>query len=153
MFATCILFVATPERAVAQITVGGGINAGTDDLGPGLTFTGTYGVMEKIRVAAGLSMYFPGEDANLWSFDINGQYTFLTQDKLNAYGLAGLNYTKSSVKVLGTTFDDSAVGLNLGAGADYVVGPGHAFTEFKFVAGDYDRMEIWVGFRYPLGGK
>ncbi len=153
LFGAFVLLTLPTQKASAQITVGGGLNAGTDELGPGLTLTGTYGIQEKIRVAGGLSLYFP-KDADMWSVDLNGQYTFMTKDLLNVYGLGGLNFTKTKVEVLGSDFTDSAIGINLGAGADYAFGPGMLFGEFKLVAiTDYDRAELWVGFRYPLGGK
>ena len=89
------------------------------------------------------------------AFNVDGHYVFNYLDKMEIYGLAGMNITLAKIKneysYLGqqeTTFgsSDNSIGLNIGAGAYFkVLEQGDIFAEVKYILGKYDQLMIRGG--------
>lgn len=109
---------------------------------PILSFNAVYEVNLPFHIVPRLNIYFPYIDKQTFdtfiykttmngiSLDVDGHYVFNSLDKFEFYGLAGINilYARRSYveKENGTTlFSDAssntALGLNLGAGAYWMV--------------------------------
>ncbi len=151
-----------------QILIGAGLVFGSgalDDGGDldndlGLKVDGYYSINENLRAGASFTFYLPKTEdsfggeltATVIEFDVNGQYIFLHQDDLTAYGLAGLNFTSVSVDFEGASDSESETGLNLGVGGEYALDFGKLFSELKLagIGGDADQFVISAGLRIGL---
>jgi hypothetical protein len=93
-----------------------------------------------------------GVDINFFGFNINGHYIFYSEDKLMAYGLAGINILRSKVEAGGFSASNSETGLNLGAGVEFAQDFGNIFGELKLagLGGDADQLVIGGGVRFPI---
>ncbi|MEX1136378.1 MAG: outer membrane beta-barrel protein, partial [Balneolales bacterium] len=117
---------------------------------------------EQIFVGGDFTYYFPDEETAFdveqrltWmEFNINGQYHFIEDDELRAYGLGGLNYisVRSSVEADGFEASDSEseIGLNIGGGVEYDLEFGLVYGELKFIISDADQLVLGGGIRIPL---
>ncbi len=163
---------AGPTGAVAQqdLMAGGGlVLTDMDPFGLGLQVNASAAIaeVENLRVAGDLTYYLPDSESEtiggetyeasfgMIALNANAHYFFFANETLSAYGLGGLNISRSSTSVdfAGATESDSNMefGLNLGAGLHYPVTFGVVYGEVKLVTGDYDRMELGGGVRIPLG--
>jgi len=87
-------------------------------------------------------------------FEINGDvhYAFSDNGNVMFYGLGGLNLVVASGKFFGESFSDTDIGLNLGAGGEYVIADKfNAFTEAKFGLGGAEQLLISAGIYFTLG--
>ena len=171
MLAALVLFTFfATHTASAQFLVGGGLAfstgasyTGLDAGGIGIQANGNYLLNEEqgIRLAADVTIFFPddqfGIDISFFTINTNGHYIFSTSETLMAYALAGLNFAvvswDANVPVVGfnTSFSDTSVGLNAGAGAEYEVGFGYLYGEAKVVLGGADAFVLGFGIRVPVG--
>ncbi len=151
-------FILT-DSATAQIQAGAGFAYGSEIEELGLQVNGTYQITDNIRAAADFVYFFvedpPGGSFGFNTLNLNGHYIIPNVPNINAYALAGLNFafTSTEFTVLGNTVDDSSteLGLNIGAGAEFGVGPGNIFAEIKYVLGDADQLVIGAGYRIGIG--
>ena len=140
----------------AQLKVGGGLALGTamgvDDngdeiMGFGIQLRAYKGFDESMGVAGGLTYFFPSapDGMTLTSFEIfaDFHYNFITDETMDVYGLAGLNYAYAKAEIewvvdpiTGQTqtveADDSKVGLNIGGGMAYKMGSLDIYGELKY---------------------
>lgn len=87
-------------------------------------------------------------------FEINGDvhYAFSDNGNVMFYGLGGLNIVSVSAKVFGVSASTTDIGLNLGAGGEFVVGDKfNAFAEAKFGLGGAEQLLISAGIYFTLG--
>lgn len=87
-------------------------------------------------------------------FDVNAHYVFNSLDKIEIYGLAGLDvmlakkkevFTMPGVKDI-TKEHDNAIGLNLGAGSYIKMTESiDLFVEAKYIVSKYDQFMLNVG--------
>ncbi|MEX0929818.1 MAG: hypothetical protein WD266_05920 [Balneolales bacterium] len=153
--ATCLFNVT---ETIAQIQAGGGLAYGTNVEKLGLQVNGYYTIPANEQIRAGIeyTYFFPenyegGGSSRYSEFNVNGNYLFLEEDEITAYGLAGLNYT--TVSWSGNQFfgaSGSRTGLNLGAGAEYQAGFGVLYGELKFVVSTFDQLVLSLGTRIPF---
>jgi len=122
-----------------------------------------------VHISPSFTIFYPnitkGQDdkTNVSSimFDINGHYLFNSQDKLEFYGLAGLDFLISWKKL---TFEnnivssptitemDNAMGLNLGAGTYMKIsGQFDIYGEVKYILSKYDQFMLNVGILIKIG--
>lgn len=158
------LFVAvlTLPAVNAQFTkIGGGVGYGTGfwfhemeyDYNRSGHFPifaeGIYEINVPLHISARISYFFPNvtkEFSYKWSvssmmLDIDGHYVFNSLDKLEFYGLVGMNflYTWKKEKMISATEEvftetDNAFGLNLGAGAYFkLTNQFDLFAEAKYI--------------------
>jgi len=123
-----------------------------------------YPVNEKIRLVGDFTFFFPKESGNVQAtvlgVNFNGHYQLYSEDKLNVYGLGGINIAILSIDFpnqdgndLGGLDDStSEFGLNLGAGAEYALDFGNLFGELKFagVGGNADQLVFGLGVRFNI---
>lgn len=117
-----------------DITVGGGLTlttgVGTGGGGEiGVNGGGYYAITDDIRAGLGVSLFF-GDFAPT-QINIDGHYLFKNEDNLVLYGLAGLGYWRWSFDTGFGSFSVTTTGLNLGAGAEYVMDSFILFGEAK----------------------
>jgi opacity protein-like surface antigen len=80
--------------------------------------------------------------------DVNGHYVFNSLDRIEFYGLAGMNITFTNIKWINTTSSgsDNAFGLNLGAGTYVkVTDKFDIYAEAKYILSKYDQVVVNLG--------
>lgn len=98
----------------------------------------------SLKISPSFIYYLPKDqvDVKINWFEINGNanYYFLDQDKLSVYGLGGLNYSSVKAKYDGPYSglidygaSDGRFGLNIGGGANFILGNLMPFAELKYV--------------------
>ncbi|MDZ7693888.1 MAG: outer membrane beta-barrel protein [Balneolaceae bacterium] len=161
------------SNAFAQndLKLGGGLVFGSgvfdfDELDNdlGIKVDGVYSFNEEFRGNADLVFFFPKSEGNvdvsLFSINLNGNYIFLSEEELTAYGLAGINIAIIKVdteqsfggQTFGGSNSESELGLNLGAGVEYGLDFADLFGELKFagLGGDADQLVIGAGLRFAI---
>lgn len=142
----------------------------------GLTAGGIYKINENLSIAAFYFLSFPhktkytDEDnykiktsVNTSMFDADAHYIFMPAEKIDIYGIAGLNILFSSLKNKNEVSDkgeeiyrerDNALGVNLGIGADiYLTDKYSLFCDAKYIIGKYDQLKIDAGILINLKYK
>ncbi len=122
---TAIILGVMPSAADAQVTVGPTLAYDNDiDLGLGATLgTALPSLGQGFGLLADILMFFPDGPANY--FEVNGNVTYdfpLEGSTIVPYLLGGINIARSSGELLGVSFSDTQVGLNLGGGVDFDAG-------------------------------
>lgn len=157
-----VLFSLKPVQAQeGAIQIGPGLVYGNQVERLGLKADGTYSINEIIRAAADFTLFFPEKTdlgggneltATWMALNFNAHYFFYSQDELSAYGIGGLNISILRASISGTSDSESELGLNLGAGVEYVADFGNLFGELTLagIAGDADQLVIGGGVRFPL---
>jgi opacity protein-like surface antigen len=167
--------LAATSRAEAQLRVGGGVVwTDLDPLGLGFQVNGYMGVPDLfpgLRLGGDITYYLPESERvtvpglgsfeselSLLALNANAQLHLLTQDQLSVYALGGLNFSRASVSVsvpgFGSESDsETKLGLNLGGGAEFLVGFGALYGEAKYVVAgdDWARVVLGLGIRIPIG--
>jgi opacity protein-like surface antigen len=172
-----LLIILIIRSANGQFTkIGGGLTYGTGfhfnnerglvaDLNrspvTGILVKGIYELKLPIYISPSFTYFIPrtnltstpadnGEKTRVSSimFDFNGHYVFNPSDRIEFYGLAGLNITFAKIKRIGISYSgtDNAPGLNIGAGTfikltDTMV----IFGEIKFIVSKYDQVLVNAG--------
>lgn len=160
LFALVFTFNTSSLAQSGDIEVGVGLVYGSEIEQPGITADGYYTINEQFRAGLGLTYFFPndfpGGDVTWFAIDLNGNYIFHNEDKLMAYGLAGINIINASVDFDADGTDgstsDSEMGLNIGAGIEYTLDFADLFGEIKYggLGGDADQLAISAGLRFPI---
>lgn len=152
-----LLSFAAVVTAEAQYSAGAGLIYGTEIEQLGIRGEGFYTINEDFRVGASLGYFFP-DDFNIGSrrwFDVNANanYFLYAEDEVSIYGLGGLNFAFLSIN-----FDnfpnesETEVGLNLGAGVEYMLDFASLFGELQLsgLGGDADQLVLGAGLRFDL---
>ncbi len=129
-------------------------------MGVGIDISALAQIAEKVDAEAAFIFYFPssqeGVTFQMSTFNLNGHYNFFEQDKLSAYGLAGLNYSfgeaEFEIPGLGTFSESfSEVGLNIGLGGAYAFSDKLDGTaQLGYTVGDADQLFINFGVMYKF---
>jgi outer membrane immunogenic protein len=155
------------QNSNAQIGLGAGLAFGTEIETIGIQVGGTYLINEQFRAAADIIFYLPKTEGDsdfevetkLFEFNANVHYIFFEDESMNAYGLAGLNYSRISfdsptVSVPGfsfaSSFSSNEIGLNLGIGAMLDLDFSWLYGEVKYVVSDFDQLVIAAGLRFAI---
>ncbi len=171
--ALVFMLVAGVSKAQdSKFLLGGGATYASDISSFGFFVKANYAITEKIEVAADFNYFLPKKVAvgmgmedvkyNYMSFDVDGHFAFLSDEKMTLYGLAGLNilmvripsYEVSypgagTMKFGGTT--DSNMGLNLGAGGRFGLSDKlSAFGEVKYVISEGGYVQVNAGILFAL---
>lgn len=153
------VFTLIGFQSIAQINRSGGVFLGysTDINKIGIGVNAEFPVMEKLSIAPSFFYYFPekedGVSLNFLEFNANANYYFFQNEGISVYALGGLNLTRTSVSFEGSNFfgggfspSSNNVGLNLGAGANFIVSEKLSpFAEVKYVASTFGRLVIFGG--------
>ena len=158
LFLVLCLF-GTASIAQAQFRLGPLVAFGTDtDLGLGAK--AKFDLDDKFKISP--SFIFLASNSENTSFgkvssslfEINGDvhYAFSETESVMFYGLGGLNVVFASGKIFGESFSDTDIGLNLGAGGEFVVAEKFdAFAEAKFGLGGAEQLLLSAGIYFTLG--
>jgi opacity protein-like surface antigen len=166
VFLLFALFICTSGFSQFKFKgVGGGLALGSQAainksgdvvMGFGIYINGLAQIVEKIDAEASFVYYFPSKPASgfkltLTTLNFNGHYNFLQNDKLTAYGFAGLNISMVKTKISTYSSSDSRAGINLGAGGAYgVSGKLDAVGQIGYTFGDADQLFINLGVIYKF---
>jgi opacity protein-like surface antigen len=163
--ALAFIFVGTFTQA--QVRVGGGFTYGSKFEQPGVFARGEFQIPNKdLGIVASGNFYFPKsiEDNNLGvettlnrlALNLDGMYTFASNDFLDIYGLGGLNVllASSSTKISG--FDsrkesDTTLGFGVGGGIRYKLESNLVpMAEIKYINGGQKELVINIGVLFQL---
>ena len=149
IFLTTLLFSVT---AKAQFSAGAGLVYGADVEELGLQLRVMYDVNDTWRGSVDFITYFIGIDGiTLSELNFNPHYKFLNKDKINVYGIAGLNLTTASLDFLGETVRESELGLNLGIGGEFGLSEKLSIlSEVKYSIGDASQFVIGAGVAFKF---
>jgi len=167
-----IAFLTIPAVNAQFTKIGGGIGYGTGfwfhemeyDYNRSGHFPifveGIYEITVPLHVTGRISYFFPNVTKNYdkvsvssMMFDINGHYVFNSLDRLEFYGLAGMDFlltwkktTYESAMSEPITENDNAIGLNLGAGACFkITNQFDLFAEAKYIVSKYGQFMANAG--------
>lgn len=140
------------QKVQAQVSIGAGVAFGSDIEQVGLQADLHYRLanLPAIQLGAGFIYYFPKDNHDFLEFNLNGAYIFYEEFMFKSYGYTGLNYARSSVSFGDASVSDTAIGLNIGIGAEYDLGPVLAFGDLKYVVSDFDQAVFSIGVRIPF---
>jgi opacity protein-like surface antigen len=154
-----VFIVGCVFSSSAQFTFGGGLSMGTkmgisdtggDKIGLGLNARANY-ALKSFDLSGGFTYFFPSAPSGLEmkasQLNVDGHYSFVKQDNMSVYGLAGLNYSFATASVamegVSISASDSKVGVNLGAGAKF----NKVFVEGKYDTA-FEQIAITVGIMF-----
>lgn len=148
IFLTLAFAALFASASFGQLKFGGGLSYGTEAENVGINVRADYSINDKIAIVPGFTYFLPKDDVTFMEFNADCHYSFNEM----FYGLGGLNYTHfkaeiPSIEFMGVTvgggdISDSAMGLNVGAGAKL---GSMFFAEAKYVLSDYDQLVLSVG--------
>lgn len=137
-----------------RVQLGPGLAYGGEAENLGISVDGYYTINEQFRAGAAFIYFFPEDNINHYTVDLNGNYIFHREEPWMAYGIAGLNiFTYSwDSDVEGIDGSESELGLNLGAGVEYTRNFGNLFGELKLagVGGDANQLVLGAGVRFDI---
>lgn len=154
ILALLLAFNISAHAQEGRIQLGPGLAYGGEAENLGISVDGYYSINEQFRAGAALIYFFPKDDINHYTIDLNGNYIFHREDLWMAYAIAGLNiftYNWDS-DVEGVDDSESELGLNLGAGIEYARSFGNLFGELKLagIGGDANQVVLGAGVRFDL---
>lgn len=160
----CIVFLCCTlhfAHAQDETRIGALLAYGTEVENLGIGANAEFPIMDKLTISPSFIYYLPKDQVGVkvnW-FEINGNanYYFLEQDNLSVYGLGGLNYSSVKVKYdgpYGGIIDyggaDGRFGLNIGGGANFILGNLTPFAELKYVIIDGGQLVLAAGVKFGL---
>ncbi|HNU59003.1 MAG TPA: outer membrane beta-barrel protein [Aquaticitalea sp.] len=159
-----VLFLIFSLTASAQTEtrIGGLLAYGTEIKNLGIGANAEFPVIEKLTISPSFIFYLPKKETgikiNWFEVNANANYYFLQEEKVEVYGLAGLNYSSVKVKYaeelsfLGDfSASDGRIGLNLGGGANFNIGSSITpFAELKYVIIDGGQLVIAGGVKFNI---
>src|SRR5699024_2156965 len=97
-----------------------------------------------------VNIYFPDNAYydGYFAVNLNGHYLFFDKPTYDFYGLAGINIASGKHNPL--HHHETAVGLNLGIGAEYHLSVFSVLGEFKYAISRLGQFVIGGGFRVPI---
>ena len=144
----------------AQVRVGGGFTYGTKFEKPGLFARGEFQIPDKdFGIVGSVNYYLPKEDKNLGvsetrlALNLDGMYTFASNDFLDIYGLGGLNVLTYSRKITGfkDKTSDTKFGFGVGGGIRYVLESNLVpMAEVRYINGGQDEFVVNIGVLYKF---
>jgi len=145
-------FIFLPLFSLGQLSVGGGGAYDTAFERGGLNVQGMYEINKRLRPSFNMVYYISpaGFISTSLSFNTNLHFLILNKERLNVYGLGGLNITRFRIKDSFQKIIETTSGLNVGGGIDFNVsrnlsGIGEVKYDFEDVA---NRWIISAGVMY-----
>lgn len=166
LMSALVLGVATSMAQVEKgdIAVGGNLvyGSGIENLGFGARFQ--YTIIDHVRAEVGFNYFFKKNYQSMWDANLNAHYLIsVYQDKLFLYPIVGLNFSslsfdeKGAAKEFGAQAEDAhddinRFGLNLGAGAQYMITDNFGVTlEYRHtILKDIDQGVFGLGVNYKF---
>lgn len=146
------LAILNTDAAEAQVKAGVGMAFGSDIEQIGIQGDIHYRMLNRpaLQFGGGLIYYFPKDNHNFMELNANAGYIFYEEFMFKSYAYTGLNYARSKVDTGNDSLTDSAIGLNLGLGAEYDFGGILAFGDLKYVISEFDQPVFSIGLRLPF---
>ncbi len=165
----CVALISLSASAqIGEQNIGAHLLYGTDmsNIGFGLKYQNN--VTDVIRIEGVFDYYLKKDDFTMFDVNVNGHYLFPLTDKVIAYPLVGINYTRWKQKEL-FSFDDEeytdisdedyddeindgSIGLNIGGGIQYKLTDKiriGAELKYQTISG-FNTAVIGVGLTYTL---
>lgn len=147
------LWAAAPPLQ-AQMTLGPTVAWEADlDFGIGGTLRAPLAsVGEGVGIMADFLIFFP--DLSDY-FEINGNLTYdlpLQESTALPFVLAGVTIGRTSGEVLGISFSDTAVRLNIGGGVEFDAGTLRPSAGVRIELGDGDAVVFFASIPFAIGG-
>lgn len=149
IFILGLTLIYNTDTQAQDFKAGGGLAFGSEVEAIGIQATGVYNINEEFNGAADFIIFFP-DNYDWWELNINGHYKFHSQDNVQVYGLAGLNFASWEVDTGVGSISDSEAGLNLGGGAEMGLDFANLYGEIKYILSDADQLVISAGLRFPF---
>lgn len=143
--------------------IGLGLGYGQEIEEIGLGLNANYAVTDDIRIAGDFYYYFVADEEfsgqtvefDVYELNANVHYLFINDESSILYGLAGLNYfnigASSEADGVTVSADENEVGLNLGAGFEFLANEQISlFGEAKYAVSDFDQFLFSAGARFKL---
>ena len=157
-------FSKTLNAQEIETRIGAMLAYGTEIENIGIGANAEFGIMDKLSISPSFIYYLPKEEGPIkvtwFEFNANANYYFIQDEKLDVYGLGGLNYTNVNVKFDTNAFggfggnasgSDGRIGLNLGGGANLNSGGNISpFAELKYVIIDGGQLVIAAGVKFKI---
>ncbi|MFK7982657.1 MAG: hypothetical protein AB8G86_21945 [Saprospiraceae bacterium] len=114
-------FIFLPLFSFGQLSVGGGASYDTAFERGGLNVQGMYEINKRLRPSFNMVYYISpaGFISTSLSFNTNLHFLILNKEKINVYGLGGLNITRFRLKDSFQKVITTDLGLNIGGGIDF----------------------------------
>lgn len=150
-----ILFMAIifliPQQSNAQVKIGAGAAFASDIEQVGIQGDLHYRLTDRpVQFSGSLVYYFPKDNHDFIEANLNGAYIFYEEFMFKSYLYTGLNLARSTVNFPDGSVSDNAIGMNIGAGAEYDFGPVLGFGDLKYVFGDFNQPNFAIGLRLPF---
>lgn len=149
-----ILFFAISIAMFSQTKIGIQAAYGTNtEFGVGAK--ASFKITENIYASPSFNYFFgegtQGVSSSILGFNADGHYIFPSKDGLLFYPLAGLNFTRASVSVLGISASTTEIGFNVGGGLNYDLSSSlTGVFEAKYVLSAFDQAAFNLGILYNL---
>ncbi len=153
LFAALFLFCGSKVAHSQDFGITFGAGYGSEIESIGIQAGALYSFTESIRAAVDFVYFLPkdngGVDLTWTEINANAHYLIVNDESMKFYGLAGLNYAMLTAEFMGFSSSASEVGLNIGAGFEYMLGPTMSiYAETKYVLGDADQFGGFGGIRF-----
>ncbi|MDZ7717964.1 MAG: hypothetical protein U5K72_03965 [Balneolaceae bacterium] len=150
-----ILFYAiillSPQQTDAQVKLGAGAAFASDIEQVGVQGDLHYRLSNQpFQFSGSLLYYFPKDNHDFVEANLNGAYIFYEEFMFKSYLYTGLNLARSKVNFPNSSVIDRAIGLNIGAGAEYDFGPILGFGDLKYVFGEFNQPNFSIGLRFQF---
>lgn len=164
LFFLSLFSLSTASAQEIDTRIGGMLAYGTKIENIGIGANAEFGIIENLSISPSFIFYLPKKNGpvktNWFELNANANYYFLSEDKFDVYGLAGLNYSQIKVKFdgpahgvygEGISASDGRVGLNIGGGANLNLdGNIIPFAEIKYVIIDGGQLVIAAGVKFNI---
>ncbi len=149
---------AQTEFEKGQMAINAGISYGFDIEKLGLRGGLTYFLTPEMRIGGDLNYWLTesssGGSSTALELNANFNYIFFNENNMILYGIGslGIHYARVKLTVFGETISDSdsELGLGIGGGFEYNLGPISIFAEPKLFITGFDQFKLNIGLRYYL---
>lgn len=154
------------DQAQNETVIGGGLVYGSGIEQPGIQVKYYRPLPDaldnKLLVGGNITVFFPDKftafgvegSTQLITINSDGRFLFKQTDNYDLYGLAGLNISFIGTEIEGiggfNTTSRSSLGVSFGGGGSLKVGFAQLNAELRYVANDFDQIELSAGLQIPI---
>ncbi|GHT37224.1 hypothetical protein AGMMS49574_29800 [Bacteroidia bacterium] len=109
-----------------------------------------YHVSNPIRVEPSLTFYFPKDHVTILDVSLNAHYVVPIHEEFNVYPVAGVGVFSSRFSYDGDSYGNTDFGINVGAGAEYIIDNSFKIkVEPKYaIINDWNRFVLTAGITF-----
>lgn len=145
LFLIISCFILLPLFSFGQLSIGGGAAYDTFFERGGIQVRGMYKINKRLRPSLDIIYFIGGSGftSTSLSFNPNLHFLIINKEKINVYGLGGLNITRFRLKDSIQKVTNTNSRLNVGGGIDFklsenLLGIGEIKYDFK------DNLNRWI---------